>query len=184
MTRMGNRKIDIPKGVTVSVKDKTVNVAGPKGKQDLVYHDGITIKVEGAEVSVSRNGDNKRSKELHGLYRALLASMIVGVSEGYVKTLELVGVGYRASKAGKKLALQLGFSHPIEIDPPVGVDINVEGTNKILVSGINKEHVGQLAATIKALRPVEPYKGKGIRYAGQYVRRKAGKAAKAAGGAA
>lgn len=184
MSKTGRKPVVIPSGVKVSVSGPLAKIEGPKGKMECPFDaDCVTIKVEGSEVIVTRKSDERKCRERHGLYRALISSMVTGVHTGYVKTLELIGVGYKAAMAGNKLALSLGYSHPIEITPPAGITITVEGGTKVLVAGVNSAVVGQVAANIKELRPCEPYKGKGIKYAGEYIRRKAGKAAKAAGGA-
>jgi len=183
LSRIGKMPISVPAGVNVGVSDRTVTVKGPKGELTLQCARPIEVKVTNGTVSVTRPDDEKRSKQLHGLTRTLIANMMRGVTAGFSKTLEIVGVGYRAQAQGKKLNVTIGFSHPVVIEPPAGIDIKVEGTNKIVISGADRQAVGQLAAQIRAIRPPEPYKGKGIRYEGERVRRKAGKAAKAAGAA-
>jgi large subunit ribosomal protein L6 len=175
--------IDVPSGVKVGYDQRVVTVTGPKGELSLLCAQPIDVKVEGASVSVTRPNDDKRSKQLHGLTRTLIANMVLGVTTGFSKQLDIVGVGYRAAAQGKKLNVSVGFSHPVVVEPPAGIDIKVEGTNKIIVSGADKQMVGQLAAQIRAIRPPEPYKGKGIRYEGERVRRKLGKAGKTAGAA-
>lgn len=183
MSRIGRLPIAVPSGVTVSVTDHEVAVKGPRGQLKLVYVEPITVQVEGAAVNVARPGDDKRSRALHGLTRTLIANMVEGVTKGFSKNLEILGVGYRAQLQGKKLGLQLGFAHPVVFEPPTGIEIKVEGQNKIQISGADKQQVGQVAAQIRSIRPPEPYKGKGIRYEGERVRRKLGKAGKTAGAA-
>jgi len=160
----------------------SVRVKGPKGtlERDITPH--LSVVTEDGQLRVERPDDEKRSKELHGLTRTLIANMVEGVTEGYTRNLEIQGVGYRAALAGRKLQLNLGYSHPIEIDPPEGIAFAVETPNKVAVSGIDKELVGQMAAQVRATRKPEPYKGKGVRYEGEIVRRKAGKAGKVGGG--
>ena len=176
MSRVGKAPITIPSGVDVSVNGSTVAVKGPKGSMERTFSDRITIVVEADQVLVTRSTDEPRDRAHHGLVRALTANMVAGVSEGFVKNLSLEGVGYRAAMKGESLELQVGFSHPVLMDPPNGITIEVPEPTKINVSGIDKELVGQVAADIRSVRPPEPYKGKGIRYVGEYVRRKAGKA--------
>lgn len=171
----------VPSGVSVAVSDHQVAVKGPKGQLVLEYPEPISVSVEGATVNVARPNDEKRNRALHGLTRTLIANMVEGVTSGFQKNLEIQGVGYRAQLQGKKLGLQLGFSHPVVFDPPTGIEIKVEGQNKIQISGADKQQVGQVAAHIRSIRPPEPYKGKGIRYQGERVRRKLGKAGKTAG---
>jgi large subunit ribosomal protein L6 len=181
MSRIGRMPVNVPTGVNVKISDGTVNVKGPKGELGLTVAHPITVSIDGAVVSVVRPNDEKKNRQLHGLTRTLIANMVDGVTKGFSRGLEIVGVGYRAQMQGKKLALQLGYSHPVVIEPPAGITIAVEGTNKISVSGPDKQQVGQVAAQIRDVRPPEPYKGKGIRYEGEYVRRKLGKAGKTAG---
>ena len=179
MSRIGRMPIAIPAGVTVEVAENNkVTVKGPKGTLERVLPAEMEIKVEGAEVVVSRPNDLKRMKSLHGLTRTLIANMITGVTAGYEKKLEINGVGYRASKAGKKLTLNLGYSHPVEMEDPEGIETVMEGQNIIIVKGIDKEKVGQFAAEIRSKREPEPYKGKGIKYADEVIRRKVGKTGK------
>ncbi len=179
MSRIGRMPIAIPAGVTVEVAENNkVTVKGPKGTLERVMAPEMEIKVEGAEVTVSRPNDLKRMKSLHGLTRTLLHNMVVGVTEGFQKVLEVNGVGYRAAKQGKVLNLSLGYSHPVEMTDPEGLEVVVEGQNKIIVKGIDKEKVGQYAAEIRDKRRPEPYKGKGIKYADEHIRRKVGKAGK------
>ena len=178
MSRIGRMPIAIPAGVTVEVAENNkVTVKGPKGTLERVLPAEMEIKVEGAEVLVSRPNDLKKMKSLHGLTRTLIHNMVVGVTEGFEKKLEVNGVGYRAAKAGKKLTLNLGYSHPVEMEDPEGIETKVDG-NKIVVSGISKEKVGQYAAEIRDKRRPEPYKGKGIKYADEVIRRKVGKTGK------
>ena len=178
MSRIGRMPIAIPAGVTVEVAENNkVTVKGPKGTLERVLPSEMDIKVEGAEVLVSRPNDLKKMKSLHGLTRTLIHNMVVGVSEGYTKTLEVNGVGYRAAKQGNKLVLSLGYSHPVEMIDPEGLSSAVDG-NKIIVSGISKEKVGQYAAEIREKRRPEPYKGKGIKYETEVIRRKVGKTGK------
>jgi large subunit ribosomal protein L6 len=179
MSRIGKLPVPIAKGVDVKVDGSTVHVKGPKGELSRTFPAGITFSVEDGKVVVSRPDDEKESRALHGLSRSLLANMVAGVSEGFTKTLELQGVGYRATQAGPKVNLAVGYSHPVEVAPPDGITLEVEGTSRVHVRGIDKELVGQVAANIRKVRKPEPYKGKGIRYLGEYVRRKAGKAGKA-----
>ena len=179
MSRVGKMPIAIPAGVTVEIAENNkVTVKGPKGTLERVLPQEMDIKVEGAVATVARPNDLKRNKALHGLTRSLLNNMVVGVSEGYQKVLEINGVGYRAAKQGKVLTLNLGYSHPVEMTDPDGIDTEVEGTNKITVKGIDKEKVGQYAAEIRGKRGPEPYKGKGIKYSDEHIRRKVGKAGK------
>ncbi|WP_027625092.1 50S ribosomal protein L6 [Clostridium lundense] len=179
MSRIGRLPIAIPNGVTVTVTpDNVVTVKGPKGQLTKNMHPAINIAVESNSVVVTRNNDQKENRALHGLTRALINNMVLGVTEGYKKTLELVGVGYRAQLQGKKLVLNLGFSHPVEINPVEGVDFQLEGANKIHVMGIDKEVVGSVAADIRTWRKPEPYKGKGIKYVDEVIRRKEGKTGK------
>ena len=178
MSRIGRMPIAIPAGVTVEVAENNkVTVKGPKGTLERVLAPEMEIKVEGAEVVVTRPNDLKRMKSLHGLTRTLINNMVVGVTAGYEKKLEVNGVGYRAAKAGKKLTLSLGYSHPVEMEDPEGIETVVDG-NVIVVKGIDKEKVGQFAAEIRDKRRPEPYKGKGIKYADEVIRRKVGKTGK------
>ena len=175
MSRIGKLPITVPSGVTVTIDDNNVvTVKGPKGTLSQKVHPDIKVTQDAGVLTVTRPNDLKRSKSLHGLTRTLLSNMVVGVHEGYVKELEVNGVGYRAAKQGKKLVLNLGYSHPVEMEDPEGVETAVDG-NKITVSGISKEKVGQYAAEIRGKRPPEPYKGKGIKYMDEVIRRKVGK---------
>ena len=179
MSRIGRMPIAIPAGVTVEVAENNkVTVKGPKGTLERVLPSEMEIKVEGTEVTVTRPNDLKKMKSLHGLTRSLLNNMVVGVTDGYEKKLEVNGVGYRAAKQGKKLVLNLGYSHPVEMEDPEGVETVLEGQNIIIVKGIDKEKVGQFAAEIRDKRRPEPYKGKGIKYADEVIRRKVGKTGK------
>lgn len=179
MSRIGRLPIAIPTGVEVKLEEgNVVTVKGPKGTLTRKLVDDLTIAVENNEITVTRPSDLKRYKSLHGLTRTLIFNMVVGVTEGYTKTLEINGVGYRAAKSGNKLNLTLGYSHPVDMIDPEGVTSTVEGTNKIIVAGIDKEKVGQFAAEIRAKRPPEPYKGKGIKYDTEHIRRKVGKTGK------
>jgi large subunit ribosomal protein L6 len=178
MSRVGKTPIPIPEKTTVQIDGQHVAVNGPKGALERDIHPDITAKVDGQEVIVSRPSDVKRHRALHGLTRALLYNMVLGVSRGFSKELQLIGVGYRAEMRGKTLVLYLGYSHPIVLQPPEGVTISVEAKeNKIKVEGVDKELVGETAAKIRSFRKPEPYKGKGVRYVGEYVRAKAGKTA-------
>lgn len=178
MSRIGRMPIAIPAGVTVELAENNqVTVKGPKGTLSRVLPSEMEIKVEGSEVTVTRPNDLKKMKSLHGLTRTLIHNMVVGVTDGFTKELEVNGVGYRASKAGKKLTLKLGYSHPVEMEDPEGLESTVDG-NKIIIKGIDKEKVGQYAAEIRDKRRPEPYKGKGIKYADEVIRRKVGKTGK------
>jgi large subunit ribosomal protein L6 len=180
MSRIGKLPVAIPEKVTVSVgADSIVRVKGPKGELEQHVLPVVTVTVEGAEIVVVRNGEAKEHRSAHGLTRTLVANMVEGVSKGFRKSLEIQGVGYRAAKAGDTLNLSLGYSHPVAYPAPQGISFAVEGTTKIHVDGIDKQRVGQVAAEIRDLRPPEPYKGKGIRYEGEVVRKKLGKAGKA-----
>lgn len=179
MSRIGRLPISIPSGVDVNLQNgNLITVKGPKGTLSRKLVEDLTISIDNNEIVVTRPSDLKRYKSLHGLTRTLIFNMIVGVTEGYTKELEINGVGYRAAKAGNKLNLTLGYSHPVEMVDPEGVTSTVEGSNKIIVSGIDKEKVGQFAAEIRAKRPPEPYKGKGIKYTTEHIRRKVGKTGK------
>lgn len=179
MSRIGRQPIPISPKVQVTIDGRHVVVKGPKGELSLDVHPDLRLHLEDGKLIVTRPTDQPHHRALHGLTRALLANMVTGVEHGFTKTLELQGVGYRAQQAGSKVQLALGFSHPVEVEPPPGITLEVEGTSRIHVRGIDKQLVGQVAANIRRLRPPEPYKGKGIRYADERVRRKAGKAGKA-----
>lgn len=179
MSRIGKLPVAIPAGVEVKLEDgNVITVKGPKGTLSRKLVDDLTIEVTAAEVTVTRPSDLKRYKQLHGLTRTLIANMVEGVTNGYKKVLEINGVGYRAAKSGNKLTLTLGYSHPVEMTDPEGITTTLEGNNKIIVEGIDKEKVGQFAAEIRTKRPPEPYKGKGIKYATEHIRRKVGKTGK------
>ena len=179
MSRIGRLPIAIPAGVTVDIAENNkVTVKGPKGTLERVLPAEMEIKKDGETVVVSRPNDLKKMKSLHGLTRTLISNMVIGVSEGYTKELEVNGVGYKAQKQGSKLTLSLGYSHPVEMEDPEGLEAVVEGTNKIIVKGIDKEKVGQYAAEIRAKREPEPYKGKGVKYVDEVIRRKVGKTGK------
>ena len=179
MSRIGIKPVTIPDGVTVSVDEaNTVTVKGPKGTLSQQMPEGMDIKVEGTEVSVSRPNDLKKMKSFHGLTRTLINNMVTGVTEGFEKKLEINGVGYRAQKKGKTLIMNLGYSNPVEMDDPEGIEVEVEGQNILIVKGIDKAKVGQYAAEIRTKRPPEPYKGKGIKYDDEVIKRKVGKTGK------
>ena len=178
MSRIGNKVITIPAGVEVNLDDNFATVKGPKGELKQQFDKEMTFNIEGSEITVVRPSDSKRHRTVHGTTRAILANMIEGVSTGFKKELELIGVGYRAQMQGKKLVLSVGYSHPVEFEEIDGIKLGVEGNTKVSIEGINKEVVGQYAAKVRAVRPPEPYKGKGIRYVGEYVRRKEGKTGK------
>lgn len=179
MSRIGLKPINIPSGVEIKINDNnTVEVKGPKGQLSEKISSDMEIKVEDGVLTVARPTDNKKHRSLHGLSRTLISNMIVGVTEGYSKSLEIEGTGYRAAKQGKKLVLTLGYSHPVELEDPQGIEVEVPAANKIIVKGINKQQVGNYAANIRAFRKPEPYKGKGIRYSNEVVRRKVGKTGK------
>ena len=178
MSRIGKQPIPVPSGVDVTIEGSTVTVKGPKGTLTQTFDSVIEIALEDGVVYVRRPNDERRQRSLHGLTRTLVANMITGVSEGFVRNLEIVGVGYRAQLKGSDLDLSLGLSHPMVVKAEGGVTFEVPAPNRISVKGIDKQRVGQVAAEIRKIRPPEPYKGKGIRYAGEHVRRKAGKAAK------
>ncbi|ALC87340.1 MULTISPECIES: 50S ribosomal protein L6 [Bacillaceae] len=179
MSRVGKKPIEVPAGVTVTInEDNTVVVKGPKGELTTSFNQDIKIEQEGTVITLVRPSESKEHRTIHGTTRALLANMITGVSAGFERGLELVGVGYRAQLQGKKLVLNVGYSHPVEFTPEDGLEVEVPSNTKVIVRGINKERVGALASNIRAVRPPEPYKGKGIRYEGEVVRRKEGKTGK------
>jgi large subunit ribosomal protein L6 len=178
MSRIGKQPIPVPSGVEVKIEGSTVTVKGPKGELSQTFSDMMSISLDEGELVVGRPDDSREARSLHGLTRTLLSNMVVGVSEGFSKNLEIVGVGYRAVLKGKDLELALGFSHPVLVKPEAGIEFEVPAPTKITVRGIDKQRVGQVAAEIRAWRKPEPYKGKGVRYEGEYVRRKLGKAAK------
>ena len=181
MSRIGRLPIAVPAGVDVAIDGRNVTVKGPKGSLSRELHAEITVARDGDSLVVTRPSEAKTHKQLHGLTRTLVNNMVVGVTDGYRKALEITGVGYRAALVGRKLQLNLGYSHPIEIDPPAGINFEVENPTKLAVLGIDKELVGEIAARVRATRKPEPYKGKGVRYAGEKIRRKAGKAGKIGG---
>jgi large subunit ribosomal protein L6 len=178
MSRIGRKSIPVPSGVDVTITGQTVKVKGPKGELSHVVAEPITVKQDGGELHVERPNDERKAKELHGLSRTLVANMIVGVTEGYKKTLEINGTGYRVTAKGKDLEFALGFSHPVNVVPPTGITFSVERPTQFTVAGIDKQLVGEVAANIRKIRPPEPYKGKGVKYQGEVIRRKAGKAGK------
>jgi len=181
MSRVGRMPIAVPEGVVVDIKKGEVTVTGPKGQLGRHFNPDMSIALNDNSLIVSRPSDSKEHRSLHGLTRSLLANMVEGVTSGFAKSLEIVGVGYRAEKTGDKLIIHVGYSHSVEVLPLPGVSLAVEGANRIKVTGISKEMVGEMAAKIRAIRPPDAYKGKGIRYAGELVRLKAGKAGKAIG---
>ncbi len=180
MSRIGRMPVAVPAGVKVKIKGSEVTVEGSKGTLTREFHPDISIKEESGNLIVSRPSDNRQHRALHGLSRSLLANMVDGVTRGFEKNLELSGVGYRAQKTGNKLTLQIGYSHPVEFDPPQGIDIVVDGNTKIRIAGIDKELVGETAAEIRRIRIPDAYKGKGVKYAGEKLRLKPGKAGKTA----
>jgi large subunit ribosomal protein L6 len=181
MSRIGRQPITIPSGVEVDIEGNRIRVKGPKGELERELTRELRVLREDGEVRVERPNEEKRTRELHGLTRTLVANMVIGVTEGYRRSLEISGVGYRAQLVGRKLQLNLGYSHPVEIDPPAGISFELENPTRLSVVGIDKELVGHTAARVRATRKPEPYKGKGVRYAGEIVRRKAGKAGKIGG---
>jgi large subunit ribosomal protein L6 len=176
VSRIGKLPITVPAGVTVKIDNNLVTVKGPKGELSRQVDKRMKVTLDNGVVTVERPDDEKESRSMHGLYRTLINNMVVGVTEGFKKSLEIQGVGYRAAKQGKNINFTLGFSHPVVKEPPAGITFDVPAPNKIVVSGADKELVGAVAADIRTLRPPEPYKGKGVRYEGEYVRRKVGKA--------
>lgn len=178
MSRIGNKPVVIPAGVTIDLKDNTVTVKGPKGELSYTFNQNITLVQNEGEVVFTRPDDSKENKTIHGTTRAVFNNMVVGVTEGFQRELELIGVGYRAQLQGKKLVLNVGYSHPVEFTPEEGIEIEVPSNTKVIVKGYDKQKVGELAANIRGVRPPEPYKGKGIRYTDEYVRRKEGKTGK------
>ena len=181
MSRIGRLPVTVPSTVDVTIDGRRLTVKGPKGTLSRELHPDMSVAQEDGTIVVTRPTEQKTHKQLHGLTRTLVNNMVVGVTDGYRKGLEITGVGYRAALNGKKLTLNLGYSHPIEIDPPEGISFEVENPTRLAVVGIDKELVGQIAAKVRATRKPEPYKGKGVRYAGEVVRRKAGKAGKVGG---
>ena len=182
MSRIGRLPITIPSGVTVNIKDSQVTVKGPKGEITETFLPVMSIKQAENQLNVERPSDSKEHKALHGLTRSILNNMVIGVTKGWERTLEIVGVGFRAEKSGKNVVLRVGFSHTVEVLPLPGVSLDLDGPNRVKVAGVNKETVGEMAAEIRAIRPPDAYKGKGIKYSGEVVRHKAGKAGKAIGG--
>src|SRR5918995_3077515 len=178
MSRIGKLAIPIPSGVEIAIQGNHVAVKGPKGQLERDVAPELRIVHEDGQLRVERPSDEKKYRELHGLTRTLLANMVTGVTDGFRKGLEITGVGYRAALVGRKLQLNLGYSHPVEIDPPAGISFELENPTRLAVVGIDKELVGEIAARVRSTRKPEPYKGKGVKYAGEYVRRKAGKAGK------
>ncbi len=177
MSRIGNKVIEIPAGVTVTNESNFITVKGPKGESSFQFSPEMTIEIDGPQITVKRNNELKKSKQLHGTTRALIANMISGVVDGFEKKLEIIGVGYRAALEGKKLNLSMGFSHPVLMDIPEGIEVEVPKNTQVIIRGIDKQLVGEFAANVRGVRPPEPYKGKGIRYVDEYVRRKEGKKA-------
>jgi large subunit ribosomal protein L6 len=178
MSRIGKNPVPVPNGVTVAIDGQSVTVTGPKGSLTHVVSEPITVEQTDGVIEVKRPDDERRSKSLHGLSRTLIANMVIGVTEGYSKTLEISGTGYRVVPKGQGLEFSLGFSHPVQVDAPEGISFQVEGPTKFTVSGTDKQMVGEVAANIRKLRKPDPYKAKGIRYSGEHIRRKAGKAGK------
>lgn len=178
MSRIGRKPIELPSGVNVDLANHEITVKGPKGTLSRTLHNEIQVRVEGNVIHVERPSDNKMHRSLHGTTRTVIQNMVSGVTEGFSKTLELVGVGYRANKSGEKVVLNVGYSHPVEIVPEQGIEFEVPSNNKIIVKGIDKERVGAMAAKIRSVRKPEPYKGKGIKYEGERIIRKEGKAGK------
>jgi large subunit ribosomal protein L6 len=178
MSRIGKAPIEVPDKVEINLNGNTVVVKGPKGTLTRTFRPEVTIEQDGKILRVTRKSEDRMARGLHGLSRTLLNNMVVGVSQGFTKNLEIVGVGYRAQVQGKKLVMTLGYSHPVELDPPAGVEVAVEANTKLSVTGADKQAVGDFASLIRSKRPPEPYKGKGVKYAGERIRRKAGKAGK------
>jgi len=182
MSRVGRAPVPIPPGVVVRVEGAHVSVHGPRGTLERTFHPDVRVEVQDGKLVVTRASDQRQHRALHGLTRALLANMVRGVTEGYRVELEIQGVGYRASKQGETLVLTVGYAHPVEVVPPPGIAFEVPAPNRIVVSGIDRERVGQVAARVRAVRPPDPYKGKGIRYLGEHIRLKPGKAGRTAAG--
>jgi large subunit ribosomal protein L6 len=178
MSRIGRLPIDVPANVNVTIDGSAVTVKGPKGELALTVASPIEVKLDGGQLLVSRPDDERSSRSLHGLTRTLIANQIIGVTDGYTKGLDIVGTGYRVAAEGASITFALGYSHPITVQPPAGITFTVEGNNRVIVSGIDKQAVGEVAANLRKLRKPEPYKGKGVRYTGEIVRRKAGKSGK------
>ncbi|MBQ0098089.1 MAG: 50S ribosomal protein L6 [Oscillospiraceae bacterium] len=179
MSRIGRKPINIPAGVEAKFENGVMTVKGPKGQLTQAINPAMTVEINGPVIEVKRPNDDKENRSLHGLTRTLIANMVTGVTEGYKKELEVQGVGYRVQKQGKKLVMNLGYSHTVEMEDTADITIEVPNPNSIIINGIDKQKVGQFAAEVREKRPPEPYKGKGIRYVGEYVRRKEGKAGKA-----
>ncbi len=178
MSRIGKKPVEVPGGVTITLDGTLMTVKGPKGELKRDLHPDMKINIEENVITVERPSDNKEHRALHGTTRSLISNMVEGVTKGYERALELIGVGYRATKSGQKLVLNVGYSHPVEIVPEQGIEIEVPSNTKVIVKGIDKERVGAIASNIRSVRLPEPYKGKGIRYEGEYVRRKEGKTGK------
>ncbi|KHE72273.1 50S ribosomal protein L6 [Halobacillus sp. BBL2006] len=178
MSRVGLKSLEIPEGVEIIQDNNTITVKGPKGELTRTFHQDITVKVEDNVLTVERPSDHKEHRALHGTTRSLIGNMVEGVSKGFEKSLEIIGVGYRAQKQGETVVINAGYSHPVEVENREGIQIEVPSNTKVTIKGIDKELVGAVAAKIRAIRPPEPYKGKGIRYEGEHVRRKEGKTAK------
>ncbi|MFC0559060.1 50S ribosomal protein L6 [Halalkalibacter alkalisediminis] len=178
MSRIGKKPVEVPSGVTITLDGTLMTVKGPKGELKRNLHEDMKVVIEENLVTVERPSDNKLHRALHGTTRSLINNMVEGVTKGYERGLELIGVGYRATKSGSKLVLNVGYSHPVEITPEQGIEIDVPSNTKVIVKGIDKERVGAVASNIRSVRLPEPYKGKGIRYEGEYVRRKEGKTGK------
>ncbi|MBP3953423.1 50S ribosomal protein L6 [Bacillus suaedae] len=178
MSRIGKKPVEVPSGVTITLDGTLMTVKGPKGELKRNLHEDMKINIAENEVTVERPSDAKLHKALHGTTRSLISNMVEGVTKGFERSLELIGVGYRATKSGQKLVLNVGYSHPVEIDPEQGIEIEVPSNTKVIVKGIDKERVGATASNIRSVRLPEPYKGKGIRYEGEFVRRKEGKTGK------
>ena len=178
MSRIGKKPIDIPSGVEIKIDGNTITAKGPKGTESVVFRDEVKVSVKDNQIIVEQNSDDRKANALHGLFRTLIANAVTGVSAGFTRKLEIVGVGYRAAMEGTKLNMALGYSHPVIIEPPAGITFAVEANTKITVTGTNKQTVGDIAAVIRGKRPPEVYKGKGVKYEGEYIRRKAGKAGK------
>ena len=178
MSRIGKKPIDIPSGVEVKIEGNTLTAKGPKGTESVTFRDEVKVSVKDNQVIVEQNSDDRKANALHGLFRTLISNAVTGVSKGFERKLEIVGVGYRAAMEGKNLNMALGYSHPVIVEAPQGITFAVEANTKITVSGSNKQAVGDIAAIIRGKRPPEVYKGKGVKYEGEYIRRKAGKAGK------
>ncbi|RIW29975.1 50S ribosomal protein L6 [Bacillus salacetis] len=178
MSRVGKKPIELPEGVTITTDANNVTVKGPKGELSRTFSPDMNIEIQENVVNITRPSESKEHRSLHGTTRALISNMVEGVSKGFERNLELIGVGYRAQKQGSKLVLNVGYSHPVEFEPENGIEIEVPANTKISIKGIDKERVGAIASNIRAVRPPEPYKGKGIRYEGEHVRRKEGKTGK------